>query len=367
MGEALRRLNFYSHRIHIKVEGFRLERLLDQALKAGLDLKAVRMTEDNALTCWLSREDLKRLRHFAKSAYRITVLQQSGPVPQAKSILQRPAFVIGFVLALTFVIWQSFFVRSIEISGYRGIPEEALLRCLQENGIRKGACRPDIDWEAAEQAIYDTFPQVTWAKLAYKGQKVYLYLSETDRDLYQKEETADAPTQQVYTDLVASCSGYIQTIYPYSGLALVEEGDYVKKGQILITGKVPIEPTTYDEESEGGRIYFVNAKGEVWARVPYYVTLRQERYLWGEKTENGKIVADRAEKTEDQAKRRAEQQLRLWTAENLPENAEILKKSLKFTRNGNIIEVSVLLEVRQQIAAQQEEQIGETDTDTPDH
>ena len=55
-----------------------------------------------------------------------------------------------------------------------------------------------------------------------------------------------------------------------------------------------------------------------------------------------------------EAKKKAEQQIRLWTAENLPEKAEIQNKSLKFSRSGNIIEVSVLLEVRQEIGIKQE-------------
>ena len=117
MGEPSRRLSFYSHRIFVKIEGFRLDRLLDRAMKAGLDLKSVRMKSETELTCWISRTDLRKLQKLGKSAYRITVLQQKGPVPGAKSILSRPAFVLGFLLAAGFVIFQSFFIRSIEVSG----------------------------------------------------------------------------------------------------------------------------------------------------------------------------------------------------------------------------------------------------------
>lgn len=374
MGEPSKRLNFYSHRIFVRIEGFRLERLLDQAMKEGLILQSVRMHSNTELTCWISHSELARLRRLARSTCRVTVEGQRGPVPGAKSILRRPSFLLGIVLAFALVTGQSFFVRTIEVNGYRGIPEEAILSCLKEEGIYKGAYKPDIDWETAEKAVYDTFPQVTWAQLVYEGQKVYLNLSETDHDLYDKdvhhysEKGKDAePDRRTYIDLVAVSSGYVESINPYYGLALVEAGDYVKKGQILITGCVPITPTTFSEEEKTGQVYFVNAKGEVWAKVPYHLTMNQERYLWGQPSADGKTVADRVEKTDGQAKKRVRQQIRLWAAENLPEKAEILNNSLKFSRSGNIIEVSVLLEVRQQIASQQEEYIGETDTDTTDH
>ncbi len=96
----------------------------------------------------------------------------------------------------------------------------------------------------------------------------------------------------------------------------------------------------------------------------------QERYLWGEgASENASenAVVNKVEKTEAQAKKKAEQQIRAWAKENLPENAEIVKKSLKFSADGNIIKVSVLFEVRQQIGIQQEEFIGTEITDTRDN
>jgi tRNA G37 N-methylase Trm5 len=147
---------------------------------------------------------------------------------------------------------------------------------------------------------------------------------------------------------------------------MIEAGDYVEKGQELISGRVPLEPTTFAEkEEERDKEYFVNAEGEVWALVPYKMKFNQERYIWGEPSEDEKeLIVNRVEKTEEQANRKAEQQIRLWVKENLPETAEIEKKSLKFSRIGNIIEVSVLLEVRQQIAIPQEELIGTKITNT---
>lgn len=50
MGEPSRRLSFYSHQIFVKIEGFRLDRLLDRAMKTGLDLRFVRMKSETELT-----------------------------------------------------------------------------------------------------------------------------------------------------------------------------------------------------------------------------------------------------------------------------------------------------------------------------
>ena len=143
----------------------------------------------------------------------------------------------------------------------------------------------------------------------------------------------------------------------------------------------------------------MRARGEVWARVPYRLTFRQERYLRSAQvereqagayaaqsgqaaqlgqtqTENARagkagasdtqggpaVVSNRVEKTQEQAKAKVEQQIRIWAKENLPENAEIVKKSLNFTQKENIIEVGVTLEVRRQIGKEQEIVFGTEDS-----
>lgn len=138
-----------------------------------------------------------------------------------------------------------------------------------------------------------------------------------------------------------------------------------KKGQVLIGGCIPIEPTTFEEGD--AKEYYVKAQGEVWARVPYRLNFAQERYKENARSlqdenaeefaeesakggENEKIIIEnKTERTPEEIKAKAEQQIRLWAKENLPENAEILNKSLNFTPKENIIEIGVTLEVRREI------------------
>lgn len=388
MGERYRELNFYKDRVQVRIEGFRLNLLLDRAMKAGLNPKSIRMVSDTELTCWVSRRDLKTLRALAKSSCRITILSVRGPVPCISGFLRRPVLLLGCLFAAAIVIFQSLLVESIQVSGYKAIPETALLECLENQGIYRGAYRPGIDWAAAEQNIYETFPQVTWVQLAYSGRLVILNISESDHHILGEDVPSDyaegpaGTADRTYTDIIAAEAGYIESINTYYGFALAEEGDYVEKGQVLITGRVPLEPTTFQPEEELEKEYFVKAKGEVWAKVPYHLTFNQERYLWGEPAQTGpesqaggsgstedaapQTIVNRVEKTDDQARKKTEQQIRTWAKENLPETAEILNKSLKFCRVGNIIEVSVLLEVRREIAMEQEELIGTKDTDPRD-
>ena len=444
-----KKLNFYSDRIEVRIEGFQIGKLLDAAARSGMLLKAIRVDSETAVRAEIAACDLKQLQKLAGARYRVTPQVRRGVVYQTRALLRRPMLVIGVLLAASMVIAESFFVAAVTIDGYRAIPESALRDCLAASGVREGVYRPGIDWGQAEAALFETFPQIMWVRLVYDGRLVVLEVAETGHQIIRGESELAADEEELfipapepqngYCNSVAARSGYIERIDPLWGDAMAEPGDYVKKGQILIRGQIPIETTTFDENAP--KEYYVRARGEVWARVPYRLTFRQERYLRSAQveraqtgayaaqsgqaqredaqsgqaaqpepvqsedaqsgqaaqmkqtqsedaqsgqaaqpgqtqTENARagkadasdtqggpaVVSNRVEKTQEQAKAKVEQQIRIWAKENLPENAEIVKKSLNFTQKENIIEVGVTLEVRRQIGKEQEIVFGTEDS-----
>lgn len=369
MKEPYRELNFSAHRVKIRIEGFRTDKLLDKALRKGLDLRNIRFISETETECWITAYELETLKKQAKALYRITVIEEKGAYYRLDKLKKTPVRIAGAVLILLLVISQSFFVKTISVDGYKGIPETELRNCLAEAGIEEGSYIPKIDWSRAENMIYDAFPQVTWVQLVYDGRKVFLNISEGKRNTEDEEESLikseeGVEEREYYCSIVANTSGYIESISSYRGLALVEAGDYVEKGQVLISGMVPIEATVYKEDWP--KEYFVRAKGEITMTVPYRLTFNQERYVSGaEKSDKDKnIVANKTEKSEKQAGDKVNQQIRQWAKENLTENDQILKKDLKFSYKENIIEVGVTLEVRRQIGEEQEILIGQENSDT---
>ena len=367
MKEPYRELNFSVHRVKIKIEGFRIDKLFNKALEKGLDLRNIRVISEMEAECWLTAYDLEILRKQAKALYRITVMSEKGAYYRLGRLKRTPMKIACAVLILLLVISQSFFVKTIVVDGYKGIPETELLNCLAEAGIEEGSYIPGIDWSRAEDLIYDAFPQVTWVQLVYDGRKVFLNISEgkintEDEEMSLVKSKEGMEEREYYCNIVADTSGYIESIGSYRGLALVEEGDYVEKGQVLISGCVPIEATVFKEDWP--KQYFVRAQGEITMTVPYRLTFNQERYIsGGEKDRDENIVSNKTEKSEKQIRDKVNQQIRQWAKENLPENSQILKKDLKFSYKENIIEVGVTLEVRRQIGEEQEILIGQENSD----
>lgn len=413
MKDGLKELNFCKHRIRVRIEGFRTDKLIDRAFRKGIAFKELKVVSDTELVAWIAADDLQALKKLAKSTYRITTMCDAGTGKRLSAMRSRPFTAIGVIITAAVIILRSLVVMTISVDGYKAIPEQSLRQCMSEAGIYEGAFRPSINWDKARSSLYETFPQITWIKLGYDGMTVCLDIAETedkagktdgikadsdsgsdagsdsDSDVnfdFDSEATEIGREMRGgvlrYTDLTAAKSGYVEGIEPLWGEARVEPGDYVKKGQILIGGCIPIEPTTFDENA--AKEYYVKSRGEVWARVPYRLSFAQERYIsaasftegkekdgeMNEREKNAKsaekgiaTVVNRRERTTAEISAKAEQQIRLWAKENLPESAEIINKSLNFTAKGNIIEVGVTLEVRQEITEEQEIIVGQENSD----
>ena len=95
-----------------------------------------------------------------------------------------------------------------------------------------------------------------------------------------KEEALDVPV-----DIVASQAGMVQKILPLQGNAKVQKGDYVNKGDLLISGRYKYHSTDY---SRGDKEFtqYQHAHGKVMAKVPchleyYFEKTRRQRIETG--------------------------------------------------------------------------------------
>ena len=152
----------------------------------------------------------------------------------------------------------------------------------------------------------------------------------------------DAEQDTAIHDVVAAKSGYVERVIVRDGHALVKSGDYVQKGQVLISCFVPLQNTTYDKSRDtAARV--ADAGGIVEAKVIY--RLRAE-FPSGKYTEKDmeSIINDR---------------IRGYIRENIPEYIKMHNKDLKFEQEENIIVCNVTLEVSENIAEQKENRLAE--------
>lgn len=330
MKEKSQESNFIKHWVRIRIEGFKPERLISQAMAGGIGLRSIHYKDETEVNLTVARTHLPALKKLAGSKYKFTVMGQGGAVPAGKSLWKNKMAIAGMGLFLLFFFSQTLFVREINVIGCKTITETSIRETIAEEGLYEGALKR-FDADGIERRLFQTYDTIVWARVAYEGSYVEVQISES-------EKGPDGDVDDTNPcNLVADKDCYIERIYTYKGRAKVKENDFVRKGGILISGKVPIEHPSYPVE-EGEKLYhYTHADGKVVARVPYYFSFYME-----------------AEKDEKTRNSRAQTLLRQWIKENVPESAEILNKDFHFYQKKNIIRVYGTVETRQQVGIEKE-------------
>lgn len=327
MKEKSRESNFIRHWVRIRLEGFRPERIISQALERGISIRQINYKDETEVTMTVAEEDFREMKKIAKSKYKFTIIDEGGARPIAKKIKAGKMMIAGMAIFLLFFCAQTLFVREVNIIGCKSITESSIRACLKEEGLYEGSLKK-FDCDAIERRLFKEFDNIVWAKVAYEGNYVEVRISESEQ-FPSGDIGKDTPC-----NVVADKDCYIERILSYRGRSVVAKNDFVKKGDILITGTIPIEHPSYEIGKDDAVEHYVHAEGKVVARVPCYFSF----YM----------------KPSDDDKAQAQSLLREWISENIPENAQILNKDFHFSKKKNIIKVYGTIETRQQVGKEKE-------------
>lgn len=325
MKERSRGSSFIRHQVRVKLEGFKPEKLISQAMAKRITIRQISYKDETEVCFTVTDDGYQTLRKMAGSKYRLTVLQERGTVPAAKGLKKKKMMIVGVAIFVMFFIAQSFFVREVRIVGNQKISESEIRQCIEEEGLYEGALKR-FDCDSIERKLFKQFDEIVWARVAYEGNFVQVEISES-----KQVKTAEISRKPCH--IVAEQDCYIERILSYTGRPVVAKDDFVKKGQILITGILPIDHSSYQLEEKDSPNHYVHASGKITARVPYYFSFFME---------------------EGSTEEEANAHLRLWISENIPEKAQILNKSLNFDKKKNIIRVYGTIETRQLVGKEQE-------------
>lgn len=184
-------------------------------------------------TARMRLSDYYRIRPAARKAGCFPVVRKRlGILFFLKRYKARLVFFFGGLYFFWLIYLLSTFLWSIRVSGGFVHTTEELTAYLAEKGIRCGIRHRTIDCDSLEKQIRLDYPDIGWVSAELKGTKLILQISETSQPQKASETTESS--------ICASSDGIVVSILCTNGTPLVKEGDVVRKGDILISGIVPI-------------------------------------------------------------------------------------------------------------------------------
>lgn len=251
----------------IVVEGLDTESFLNYLIRNKIYVYNVNKIEKTKIQFNIDRENFKLLKKTHRSnKFNVKVKKQTGIPFIAKRIYTYRGMVICAIISLIILMSTSQFVTDVYITAPEGIDKEALQKELYIQGVKPGVYKKSIDRKIVRNNIMGKFDQIAYVSINVKGTNIFVNIT-------KKDESQNSEENSNYCNIIASKDGIIEKVVPRSGEAIVEEGDIVKKGDVLVNGA----NTT--------------ALPEIWATT-FYESKKSSNYMdiKNQKTDNKKNV-----------------------------------------------------------------------------
>ena len=160
--------------------------------------------------------------------YKLTRVKDAGVFYPVYYLTKNLGVLIGGLLFITLAIFFNGYLFSVQFVGSGSVLQNEISKQLESKGIKRFSRFASIDLDCLANDILASNSTLTFVDCYKNGNRLNIRL----------ELAVNAPPtiDNGVERLVADCDGVVEQIKLYRGTALVSEGDFVKKGDVLIDG-----------------------------------------------------------------------------------------------------------------------------------
>ena len=198
----------------------------------GADISLFCVTQVDTLTArfQISRNDYAKMACLAdKRGEKLKIVRHLGLYWFARRLCARPVLIMGIGILLVLSLALPTRVLFVRMEGNETVPNRRILAAAEDCGIRFGASRRQVRSEQVKNALLEAVPELQWAGVNTYGCTAIISVRERPM-----EEEREAASGVAHVEAVRD--GVILSVTATKGTALVQPGQAVKAGEILISG-----------------------------------------------------------------------------------------------------------------------------------
>lgn len=258
----------------VVVEGKNPDYFVSELIKHKIyiyDLKK----EYKKLIIIVSDDGLDKLKEI-KTSYKYYVVDSYGIAKFKYLVKKYLFFLICVFLGICLNIFLSKLIFEVEVIHSNSYIREIIYNNLREKGIYK--YRFKVSYEEKEKIVEEILKKETndieWLEIEEVGTK---YIVKVEQRKKNKEEEVCVPR-----NIVASKDAFILEIQADIGEVVKKKYDYVKKGDIVISGVIHNKEEVMSKRCATGKVY-----GEVWYKVNLEIPMeyKEEKVTGKEKSQ----------------------------------------------------------------------------------
>lgn len=210
---------------------------------------------------------------------RINVVSRRGLLPKMSDIGGRWGLLVGALLSICLYFLAQSVIWRVDIVGNERLSDEFIQEILADQGLCVGEKIKSINADLIEQKILISNSDISWISIGVVGTVARVEIRESiDTDISQKETKP--------ANLVSRFDAQIVGMEVYSGFLAVKEGDFVRAGELLVSGIY---------KTEKASLRFTRASGRILGRVEHTFEveiplIQAQKVPTGEKIEKKTLI-----------------------------------------------------------------------------
>lgn len=241
----------------LKINGKNINRFIEKCRNLNINLIKISYISYKEIIIKIKEEDYKKIKRL-KVSYKIKILNKTGTLRFKELIKYYKVFLIFCVFGLILLIFLSNIIFKVNVVSDNFNLKSKVKKDLDYYGIKKYSfVKSYNNIEKIKKEILNKYKNnIEWLEINREGVNYTIQIVERKKS--KKEKISE------YTNIVARKSGVIKNIFVENGVKVIENDNYVNKGDVIISGIIQ-----NNEEVKG----MVRAKGKVKAEVWYNINV----------------------------------------------------------------------------------------------
>lgn len=214
----------------VRVRGAAPELALYRLTQAHIPFWDIERVDDFSSDISIRRKDLERVMEIARRVQEgAELLGEHGLLCHFRGLKKRKIFVLSVFLCFGLAYLLPNFVWCLHVEGNVSVPEQRILRELQELGVGFGTWGPSITPQDLKNKMLNQVPELEWLTVNQSGGLASVSVRE-------REPSGSIVDRRRVTNLVASRDCILTRIEVLSGQSVCKTGQSVRAGQLLVSG-----------------------------------------------------------------------------------------------------------------------------------
>lgn len=215
-------------------------------------VRDIRSEDEFSCELTVKIRESKAVTEFAKQrGFKVQTLKNSGFYCFVQKALKRPGMVLGAALMAGLIYASSLFVWDVNIIGNNSVTDNDIKKGLRQAGLYEGVLKSKVDPGSVRNRYIISDRRISWMS-------VILYGTAANVEVIESEIAPPREDKAPMSNIVALRDGIIERVDAVWGQSVVEPGQVVSKGELLVSAVVKTR-----KENE----LLTGARASVWART----------------------------------------------------------------------------------------------------